>query len=108
MRKTLVATIAAAITTVSVGQTYVPGYIKADGSYVAGHYKSAPNETKLDNYSTKGNSNPFTGKAGTADPYKPSTPTYQMPAPTYQPYGTTKTQPSSPSCLRDIVTGKCF
>jgi len=27
-----------------------------------------PNSTKLDNYSTKGNVNPYTGKPGTVDP----------------------------------------
>lgn len=30
-----------------------------------GHYRSSPNSTKSDNYSTKGNYNPYTGKPGT-------------------------------------------
>lgn len=46
------------------------GYFKKDGTYVAPSMTTAPNDTKLDNYSTKGNVNPYTGKAGTVDPYK--------------------------------------
>lgn len=44
----------------------VKGYFKpSTGSYIAPHFKTSPNKTKLDNYSTKGNYNPYTGKAGT-------------------------------------------
>lgn len=45
--------------------TYVNGYTKKDGTYVPGHYRSSPNSTKNDNYSTYGNTNPYTGEAGT-------------------------------------------
>lgn len=48
----------------------VKGYVKKDGTYVQPHFRSAPNGTKLDNYSTKGNTNPYTGKKGTVDPFK--------------------------------------
>jgi hypothetical protein len=66
-----------ALVTVSAGaQTYVSPYLKKDGTYVEGHYKSQPNSTKTDNYSSQGNSNPYTGKQGTVDPYKQPTPTY--------------------------------
>lgn len=44
---------------------YVKGHVKKDGTYVQGHYKTDPNGTKNDNYSTKGNKNPYTGKKGT-------------------------------------------
>lgn len=50
--------------------TYVRGYTRSNGTYVQPHYQTAPNSTKLDNYSTRGNYNPYTGKAGTVDPYK--------------------------------------
>jgi len=33
-----------------------------------GHYRTNPNSTKIDNWSTKGNVNPFTGKPGTKNP----------------------------------------
>lgn len=48
----------------------VRGYTRKDGTYVAPHYRSAPNSTKMDNYSTRGNYNPYTGAPGTVDPYR--------------------------------------
>jgi hypothetical protein len=46
------------------------GYVTKNGTYVAPSYATNPNETKLDNYGTKGNINPYTGKTGSEDPYK--------------------------------------
>lgn len=57
------------LTTTAYASTYVNGYTRRDGTYVQGHYRSNPNHTRLDNYSTKGNYNPYTGKAGTVNPY---------------------------------------
>jgi hypothetical protein len=45
--------------------TYVSGYTKSNGTYVEGHYRTLPNSTRDDNWSTIGNVNPFTGIAGT-------------------------------------------
>lgn len=50
------------------GDVHVHGYTKKDGTYVAPHERSAPNGTKSDNWSTKGNVNPYTGKEGTKNP----------------------------------------
>jgi hypothetical protein len=47
--------------------TYVRGHIRSDGTYVEPHLRSAPNNSQYDNYSTKGNSNPYTGKDGTRE-----------------------------------------
>jgi hypothetical protein len=33
-----------------------------------GYYRTAPNSTNIDNYSTRGNINPYTGEAGTITP----------------------------------------
>lgn len=58
---------------------WVEGYYKADGTYVQGHYRSDPNSTTSDNYSTRGNQNPYTGQPGTkADtrPYGQTQPAY--------------------------------
>lgn len=44
---------------------FVQGYTKSNGTYVPAYYRTAPNSTKADNYSTQGNINPYTGKAGT-------------------------------------------
>lgn len=49
---------------VNYNSTYVDSYTRNDGSFVQGHYKSMPNSTNWDNYSTKGNTNPFTGTTG--------------------------------------------
>ena len=43
---------------------YVNGYTRSDGSYVGGHYRSSPNSSVYDNWSTYGNVNPYTGQKG--------------------------------------------
>lgn len=49
----------------------VKGYYKSStGKYVMPSYRTSPNKTKLDNYSTKGNYNPFTGKKGYVSPFR--------------------------------------
>lgn len=67
-----------ALSTNAIADTYVRGHTRSDGTYVQGHYRSSPNATKLDNYSTQGNTNPYTGQQGTVDPYKPDN-NYQQP-----------------------------
>ena len=45
------------------------GYYKpSTGSYVMPHYKTSPNNSRLDNFSTRGNYNPYTGKTGKVNP----------------------------------------
>ena len=61
---------------IALADRYVNGYTRSDGTYVNGHYRTSPNYTKLDNYSTKGNYNPYTGKAGTVRPYNQYGSTY--------------------------------
>jgi hypothetical protein len=53
------------------GPVYVKPHVKKDGTYVPPSHRKAPNASKFDNYSTKGNVNPYTGKEGTVDPLKP-------------------------------------
>jgi hypothetical protein len=55
----------AALCVQALADTYVNGYFKKDGTYVPGYYRSSPNGTNLDNYSTKGNVNPYNGNSGT-------------------------------------------
>ena len=50
--------------------TKVDGHFKKDGTYVAPHLRTTPNSSKLDNGSTKGNVNPYTGAKGTKDQHK--------------------------------------
>jgi len=42
----------------------VKGYFKSNGTYVAPHYRTKANSQTYDNWSSKGNTNPFTGKKG--------------------------------------------
>lgn len=49
----------------------VRGHTTREGVYVPPHVRTAPNETRTDNWSSRPNVNPYTGKAGTADPYAP-------------------------------------
>ena len=46
----------------------VKGYTKSDGTYVPPHYRTTPNSTNRDNFSTRGNTNPYTGKTGWIPP----------------------------------------
>lgn len=48
--------------------TYVNAYVKKDGTTVQSHYRSGADSTADNNYSTKGNTNPYTGKEGTKTP----------------------------------------
>lgn len=86
MTKRYIALIALAIGSAASAQAYhsVKGYTRSDGTYVAPHYQTNPNSTSSDNWSTRGNTNPFTGKAGTVDPYGSSSygSSYQTPSST--------------------------
>ena len=53
----------------STGQHYVDTYSRSNGTVVQGHYQTNPNDTKADNWSTKGNQNPYTGQWGTKSAY---------------------------------------
>ncbi|MDO8714053.1 MAG: hypothetical protein Q7K13_06195 [Polynucleobacter sp.] len=48
----------------------VRGYTKKDGTYVAPHKRTNPNGTQRDNWSSKPNYNPYTGKEGKKEPQK--------------------------------------
>lgn len=48
----------------------VRGYVRRDGTYVAPHMQTNPNNSRLDNWSTKGNVNPYTGVEGSKNPYQ--------------------------------------
>lgn len=54
--------------------TRVRTYMKADGTLVTTHRRTTPDSTVNNNWSTKPNVNPYTGKVGTKEPsytYKP-------------------------------------
>lgn len=50
------------------GSHSTSSYTRGNGTYVAPSHATNPNSTKADNWTTKGNVNPYTGKAGTKQP----------------------------------------
>jgi hypothetical protein len=54
---------------IAQSSVYVRPYLKKDGTLVQGHFRSVPNETVFDNWSVYPNINPYTGQAGTKDPW---------------------------------------
>lgn len=46
----------------------VKAHVTRSGTFVAATRATNPNRSKLDNYSTKGNVNPFNGRRGTRAP----------------------------------------
>jgi len=52
-------------TSASGPEVDVKGYFKKDGTYVQPHKRTAPDKRVDDNWSTIGNTNPYTGKRGT-------------------------------------------
>ncbi len=86
MRVWIVAVGLALASSAASADTLTRGYTRSDGTYVAPHYQTAPNNNPFDNYSTRGNVNPYTGQAGTVNPYAtPSAPT--------NPYGSQQRTP---------------
>ena len=47
---------------------HVNGYYRSNGTYVQPYFRTAPNSTNRDNFSTTGNVNPYTGKPGWISP----------------------------------------
>ena len=53
---------------VASADTRVNGYTRSDGTSVSGYTRSDSNSTQRDNYSSSGNTNPYTGQQGTRTP----------------------------------------
>ncbi len=45
----------------------VKSYVNSRGTYVNSYYRTSPNRYRYDNYSAKGNYNPYSGKSGTVN-----------------------------------------
>jgi opacity protein-like surface antigen len=58
----------------AAAQVHVRGYTRRDGTYVQPHYRSSPDGNPSNNWSTRGNVNPYTGQYGTHQPLTPYTP----------------------------------
>lgn len=66
--------------------TFVPGYVRKDGTYVQPHYRSAPDSSPYNNWSTQPNVNPHTGQPGTRTPesFTPAYPNPNLAPPPFQ------------------------
>lgn len=66
MKKTLIAVLfATALCTIASADVYVHPYLRGDGTYIGGYYRSNPDGYQFNNWSSYGNINPYTGKMGT-------------------------------------------
>lgn len=63
---------AALLATPVMAQTvHVKGHVRKDGTYVAPHVRTSPDSKTSNNWGSKPNVNPYTGKVGTVDPNAP-------------------------------------
>lgn len=84
MRIALIGLVAAVSTTAAMAApVYVHGYTTKNGTYVAPYVRSAPDGNPYNNWSTVGNVNPYTGQAGTKNPYGTPYKPYSYTAPSY-------------------------
>ena len=74
------------VTFAQQNDVWVNGYYRSNGTYVEGHYRTAPNRTINDNYTTQGNVNPYTGKPGyiPREGSSTTTTTYKAPKTNYK------------------------
>ncbi|KAF1011085.1 MAG: hypothetical protein E5299_01506 [Burkholderia gladioli] len=49
---------------------HVGAYARSNGEYVQPHYRTQADDNRYNNYSTKGNVNPYIGQPGTVNPYE--------------------------------------
>ena len=52
-------------------QQRTQGYTRRDGTYVAPSYRTAPDSNRFNNFSTRGNVNPYSGRQGSVSPHPP-------------------------------------
>ena len=59
----------------------VRGYYRRDGTYVEPYHRTTPNNRLYDNYSSQGNTNPWTGERGSERSEFSNPPSYQRSSP---------------------------
>ena len=82
MRRLFILLAVASVATAAQAQVHVRGYMRSNGTYVAPYERTAPDHSIYNNYSTKPNINPYTGREGTVNPYGSSS-IYSSPRPSY-------------------------
>ena len=80
MKRIAMVLVVAALASTAMAQrtVQVDGHVRKDGTYVPPHYRTAPDSSRMNNWSSQGNANPYTGQQGTVNPYSP---------PSYDAYG---------------------
>jgi len=68
MKSLLVAVLVFASTLALGRDVPVRGHVTRNGKYVTPSHRTSPDHTQRNNYSSKGNVNPYTGKRGTKTP----------------------------------------
>jgi hypothetical protein len=56
-------------TAMAQGYNYHQGYFNQNGTYVQPHYQTNPDNNPFNNWTSRPNTNPFTGQPGTRNPY---------------------------------------
>ncbi len=81
MNKLFLSTVLLLISVLSFAQSHVKvrAYFKKDGTYVPSYYRTSKDNTVNNNWSTVGNYNPYTGKAGTLPRSSYSSYSYKSP-----------------------------
>lgn len=70
-----------AVSAFAQSSNYVRPHVNKNGTYVEGHMRTNPDSSRTNNYGSQGNVNPYTGQAGTVNPYsQPSNPYLQTPS----------------------------
>lgn len=77
--KALLAILLLMVATSAVADKYVHPHLRNNGAYVGGHIRSNPDSFRFDNYSSKGNTNPYTGERGYKRNEFTSPPAYNSP-----------------------------
>lgn len=62
--KSFLFTLLLALSFGAVADQFVRGHTRSDGTYVAPYHRSSPDSHRYNNYSSGGNSNPYTGERG--------------------------------------------
>lgn len=76
MKKTLIILLVLLLAApLAFADVFVRGHYRSNGTYVKPHYRSNPDGNPYNNWSTKGNVNPYTGQYGTKPAY-PSSPSW--------------------------------
>jgi len=71
MKKALILLILLAISAPCLAYERVDGYTRSNGTYVQPYVRTESNNTQSDNYSTRGNYSPYSGRKGTVNIYTP-------------------------------------